>query len=71
MSSSSNREEMAAGVGESAERVRRMLPCSLMNLRRLLGLREGPRPGLLLVNGCSGRVKGEEEVYPWILEGGG
>lgn len=45
MSSSRRREEIAVGVGESEERVRRILPSELMNLRRLAGLREGPRPG--------------------------
>ena len=50
MSSSRRREDMAAGVGELAERVKRMFPFKLMNLRRLAGLNEGPRPANV-VNG--------------------
>ena len=35
---------MALGVGEFAERVRRILPSWLMNWRRSFGVRDGPRP---------------------------
>lgn len=44
MSNSRRREEMALGVGKSADRVRRMLPPLFKNLRRSLGVRAGPRP---------------------------
>ncbi len=45
MSSSRRREEMDVGVGESAERVRRMLPFWLMNCSRSFGVNAGPSPG--------------------------
>lgn len=44
MSSSRRRDEMAVGVGESPDKVRRMLPLRLMNSSRRLGDRAGPRP---------------------------
>lgn len=46
MSNSRRREEMEVGVGESAERVRSMLPFWLMNCSRSLGVNAGPSPGL-------------------------
>ena len=36
---------MEVGVGESAERVRSMLPFWLMNCKRSLGVNAGPSPG--------------------------
>lgn len=50
MSSSRRREEMEFGVGELADRVRRMLPPLLMNWRKALGVRAGPRPFLESAN---------------------
>lgn len=44
MSNSRRSEEIAVGVGESAERVRRMLPSWLMNCSKRLGVNAGPRP---------------------------
>lgn len=35
---------MVEGIGESAERQRRMLPFCLMNSRRMVGDNEGPSP---------------------------
>ena len=46
MSNSRRREEIADGVGESAERVRRMLPLWLMKSSRRLGDSAGPSPTL-------------------------
>lgn len=46
MSNSRRREEMEVGVGESAERVRSMLPFRLMNCSRSFGVNAGPSPGL-------------------------
>ena len=37
---------MEVGVGESAERVRSILPFWLMNCSRSLGVNAGPSPGL-------------------------
>ena len=45
MSNSRRREEMEVGVGESAERVRSMLPFWLMNCSRSFGVNAGPSPG--------------------------
>ena len=42
MSSSRRRDEMAAGVGEFAERASKMFPPAFMKSRRFLGVREGP-----------------------------
>ena len=36
---------MEVGVGESAERVRSMLPFWLMNCSRSFGVKAGPSPG--------------------------
>lgn len=44
MSNSRRREEMEVGVGESAERVRSMLPFRLMNCSRSFGVNAGPSP---------------------------
>lgn len=35
---------MAAGVGDSPERVRRIFPFWLMNCRSILGVSDGPSP---------------------------
>lgn len=45
MSNSRRREEMEVGVGESAERVRSMLPFWLMNCSSSFGVNAGPSPG--------------------------
>ncbi len=46
MSNSRRREEIEVGVGESAERVRSMLPFWLMNCSRSFGVNAGPSPEL-------------------------
>ena len=46
MSSSRRREEMEVGVGELADRVRRMLPFWLMNCNKSFGVNAGPSPEL-------------------------
>ncbi len=46
MSNSTTRELIALGVGEVADRVRRIFPSLLMNLRRTLAVNAGPRPGV-------------------------
>ena len=45
MSNSRRREEMEVGVGESAERVRSMLPFWLRNCSSSFGVNAGPSPG--------------------------
>ena len=44
MSNSRSRDEMEVGVGESAERGRRILPFWLMNCSRSFGVKAGPSP---------------------------
>ena len=44
MSTSRRREEIAVGVGASAESVSRILPFLLMNWRSRLGVSAGPSP---------------------------
>lgn len=44
MSNSIKSEEIAAGVGEEDDRVNRIFPFELRNLRSATGVREGPRP---------------------------
>ena len=44
MSNSRRRDEMEVGVGESAERVRSMLPFCLTNCKSNFGVNAGPSP---------------------------
>ena len=44
MSSSKSRDEMAVGVGDSADKVRRTLPLWFTNSNKRFGERAGPRP---------------------------
>lgn len=57
---------MALGVGDSADRARRMLPPLSTNWRRVLGVRAGPRPVLESIS--LNRVR-KEVALPFDLDG--
>lgn len=53
---------MAAGVGDSPDRVRRIFPFWLMNCRSILGVSAGPSPEARLVI-CSAQERLERRTF--------